>query len=213
MSLITNIMGWIETNGFRKEKEHNDRILKELKYSDDDFFIEMFCSPKNTGDKNPGYILFGASVNHFEINSWLEKFEEFMKKLIAFGAFVFIEHHDGDQVYAIGYVLHEGEFSKDVVELGDSSEYDWNFNDTKFPLLFPLLFRVLKDLQGTSSRHREMQIMNIHLQNKHPDEKYSDEIATKFQDKVDNKIYLKCNICNENIARRNTDQPFTWYSA
>lgn len=202
MSIITNITGWIEINGFDENKEYNDKILKELKYGD--FFIDMFCSPKDTGPKNPDYIMFGASLNHFVIECWLEKFEEFIKKLKAFGAFIWIEDDDGEDVYAIGYYLHEGKFIKDVVQLGEDEDYNWLWEgeNPKDISQFPLLFRILKILNSDSLRFSESYIAQNHMKNVHHDAKYSEATITQMEDEKYGLIYLVCNICNKKLARR-----------
>lgn len=153
MSIITNITGWIETDGFNNKKEYNDKILKELEH--DNFFIDMFCSPKDTGrPKNPDYIMFGASLNHFVIDCWIEKFEEFIKKLKAYSTFVLVEDDDGEDIYAIGYYLHEEKFIKDVVKLGGDEDYYWFQEGEDYDDIhrFPLLFRILKILKSESLR-------------------------------------------------------------
>lgn len=218
MSIITNITGWIETslsfdsNGFDEKKEYNDKILKELKYGD--FFIDMFCSPKDTGHKNPGYILFGASLNHFVVDCWLEKFEEFIKKLKAFGAFVWIEDDDGEDIYAIGYCLYDGNFIKDVVKLGKDENYNWLWEgeNQKNIHQFPLLFRILKILKSDSLRFSELHIAQNHMKGIHPDTKYSETVVTKIEDEKYELIYLVCDICNKKLARRRK-QAMYWESA
>lgn len=214
MSLITNIIGWIETDGFDKEKEYNDKILKELKYSEDDFFIEMFCSPKDTGTKNPDYILFGASLNHFAFDCWLEKFEEFIKNLKAFGAFVFVAEHDGEYVYAIGYDLYNGRFTKDVVKLGKDGDYNWFWDgkDYKDIHRFPLLFRILKIFKSEVSLLYEQHIAYMHIQTEHPDVKYSENLVTKHEDKKYGLAYLVCSVCTKKLARK-WEHSMTWQSA
>ena len=94
MSAVTSISGWIEIDYY--ERDYNNKILKELTY--DDEFIKMFCIPEQTGSKNPDYILFGASINHCNLEYWIERFEEFIKKLKAFRAFVFV---DTENIYEI----------------------------------------------------------------------------------------------------------------
>jgi hypothetical protein len=212
MSLITNITGWIETNGFDENKEYNDKILKELKYGD--FFIDMFCSPKDTGPKNPDYVLFGASLNHFVVDCWLEKFEEFIKKLKAFGAFVWMEDNDGEDIYTIGYYLYDGNFIKDVVKLGDNGDYNWLWEEEnqKDIRQFPLLFRILTILKSDSLRFSELHIAHNHMKNTHPNAKYSEATITKMEDEKYELTYLSCNICHKKLARKRK-QGMCWGSA
>lgn len=116
---------------------HNNEVMNSLPYDDD--FIKMFCSPEESGTKNPDYILFGASINHLFFDGWLERFEEFIKKLNAFSAIVFVESEScGDRAFAVGYELN-GKFNKDIIEFGDPIQYMDNEDDD-----FPLFYRILK---------------------------------------------------------------------
>lgn len=144
MSVVTKISGWIKTDGY--ERDYNNKIMKELSY--DDNFIKMFCTAKETGTKNPDYINFGASINYCVFEEWLKKFEDFIKKLKAFNAIVFVDSESGgDKVFVIGYELDRasnGRFIKDTINLGDPIQYCINDEEDEF--IFPLLFRILKKL-------------------------------------------------------------------
>lgn len=143
MSVVTSIFGFIEING--NHTEHNSKILEELEHDED--FIKMFCNPEETGTKNPDYILFGASLTHFIFETWLDRFEEFIKELKAFNAFVFVDTESGgDKVFCIGYELDEGKFIRDIIDFGDGSEYSLSDDDNEDSFSFPALFRVLKFL-------------------------------------------------------------------
>lgn len=154
MSLITKITGWIEINGSDEGEDagirHNYRVLKgfggdiEDSYFDEHFFKEMFCKPKFTGSKNPSYILFGASINYCNFDEWLCLFEKFIRKLDAFGAFVFVREKDGRKVFAIGYELSDN-FTKDVIEFGEALDYEAH-KDGEFPLIFTLLNFLKKNI-------------------------------------------------------------------
>lgn len=144
---MTSISGWIEIDCY--ERDYNNKVLKELTY--DDEFIKMFCSPEETGNKNASYILFGASINHCNLEYWTERFEEFIKKLKAFRAFVFIDTENiYERVFAIGYELN-GKFIKDEITFGESCEYSIRSKD-KDEFTFPLIFRVLKKLYNKSHK-------------------------------------------------------------
>lgn len=160
MSLVTEITGWIETNGFDEGENagmrHNNRMLKKFEgdiedsYFDEHFFKDMFCEPKYTGSKNPSYILFGASINYCHFDEWLELFENFIKKLDAFGAFVFVREKDGRKVFAIGYELSD-KFTKDIIEFGEAFDYEVCV-DGEFPLIFTLLKFLKDDINGRKSK-------------------------------------------------------------
>ena len=141
MSRITDILAWIEADGYRYEKnnEHFEKYDPE--------FTKMFCHPKWTGNKNPDWYLGGASINYCNIEEWIEQFEDFIKGFQAFGACAIISHGDGDEVFTLGYTLDET-FKKFRVELGDSS----NYGDEKEIMDewgVPLVFQIIHTLHRT----------------------------------------------------------------
>jgi len=144
MSVVTCIIGWIEVDGY--QKAHNDKVLKELEYNED--FIKMFCSPEETGTKNPDYILFGVSTDNCIFESWLDRFEAFIKKLKAFGVFVFVETESGgDRTFAIGYDVEDGKFIKHEIDFGDPCDYMLESEDGEVDFNVPTVFGILKILQ------------------------------------------------------------------
>ncbi len=180
MSLITNIMGWIEIEQFNNGRKYNVEVLNDLrniikneKY--DGFLIDMFCIPRDCGNKEPGYIMFGASINHSFFSMWLKDFEEFIKKLEWFNAFVFCEESDGSEVYTIGYYKTEEGFSKVIIEFGESTDYEnWSTGDK-----FPVLFNILKSIvSGNTLNSRISHRTTYHKVLKHG------EIITKSNNDV-----------------------------
>lgn len=102
MCSVYSYFGWITTCA---EKEVIDTVLKNLRY--DEQFINMFSTPKDSGNTGTNTVSFGAEID-LGIDSphiyehWLTRFEELLKKLDAFDAFVFIEYsHFG--VFAVSY--------------------------------------------------------------------------------------------------------------
>lgn len=189
MSLITHIIGWIEIDQFDDNYEYNKTVLNELINTINDenyegFLKNMFCTPDDCGSKNPGYITFGASINYGSFSIWLDEFEEFIEKLRWFGAFVFCEHHDGDNVYVIGYYKSKDakdSFIKDVIELGESYDYDNIYTGSHYERdRFPLIFDILKSVITGSHSSSKISHRNIH----HMVLKYG-EVLTKS----DNDVY------------------------
>lgn len=149
MSMVTSIVGFIEIDGYNME--YNSDILMKLEHDED--FIKMFCMPEETGTKNPDYILFGASSSNLIFETWLERFEEFIKKLKAFNAFVFVNtESEGDKDFCIGYELYEGKFIKDIIDFGEGWKYSLSGDENENSFRFPDLFRILKNLDV---RHRQ----------------------------------------------------------
>lgn len=103
MSYITAVKGWIEVNGY--ERQHNEEVLKRTRFtSNDGDFPRMFAHPKETGNKNPDYILFGASINYLNKGIWIRRFERLLKKLEGWIAYVIIAEEDYDPIF-IRYLL------------------------------------------------------------------------------------------------------------
>jgi hypothetical protein len=145
MSSITHIKGWIESDGY--EHEYNEKIINEFEY--DDNFISMFCIPSNTGNKNPEYILFGASINYLNIDEWCKKYFEFINKIKGFSVIAFIEYADGEKYWVIscslsrkGGIINKKEFYfRESYELYDE---DYDSDDSKHGLEFNLLAYLIR---------------------------------------------------------------------
>ena len=184
MSLITYIMGWTEINDNDENKDYNRKMLNDLKetmkHKDyDGWLVDMFCIPDDCGNKNPSYIMFGASLNHWVFSAWLEEFEIFMKKLKGFNAFIFCEESDGSDVYAIGYDIRKDNLIKDVIEFGESDDYNkiYGCHEREH---FPVIFNILKQLASGKNVNARIISRNIY----HRVLKYGEVL-----EKSDNDIY------------------------
>lgn len=85
MSRITQITGWIEID--RRQFEENVKVIRDFPYDDD--FPRMFQIPEEMGTKNPGYVVFGASMNFLNESKLFDSFEYLLECLFAFRAVVF----------------------------------------------------------------------------------------------------------------------------
>ena len=138
MSVETKIIGFIT----HLDRDYNQKVLQEVEYKDWDF-VDMFCSPKESGAKGPDYIFFGADHDYLDFDEWLNKFENILKKLKAFKAFLFVDK-ELDRVFIIGYNLYDGQFEKEEIDLGRE---DLGREDLYGKRKFPLLFEVIKHLK------------------------------------------------------------------
>ena len=180
-------MGWIEINDNDENKDYNRKVLDNLKetikHKDyDGWLVDMICIPEDCGNKNPSYIMFGASLNHLVFSAWLEEFEIFIGKLKGFNAFVFCEESDGNDVYAIAYDIRKDNLIKDVIKFGKSDDYNkiYGYHDCHEREYFPVIFNILKQLVSGKSVNTEIISRNIY----HTVLKYGEVL-----EKSDNDIY------------------------
>ena len=110
MSLISQIRGWIEVDGY--QNDHNYKVLenypftsRETPESDDDrYFPDIFTIPKWIGGRNPSYILFAMSINNFPgLKGWLKEFEKLLSELIAYDAYIFANEADDLRICLVHY--------------------------------------------------------------------------------------------------------------
>ena len=134
MSRITDIIAWVEADGFRFEENNKHFAEYDLE------FTKMFCHAKWTGDKNPDYYMCGASINYCDIESWIGTFEEFIKGFHAFGATALISHGDGDEVFILGYDLADT-YKKHRTNIADVNTYNKGVEYT-----VPLLYQIIHSL-------------------------------------------------------------------
>lgn len=143
MSRITEILAWIEADGYRYEKnnKHFETYNPE--------FVKMFCHPQWTGSKNPDWYLGGASINYCNIEEWIEQFEDFIKGFDAFGACALISHGDGNETIILGYELDE-RFKKKRLDFGEI--YD---HSPQLDIDFPAMFRLIHHYHSSNTSARE----------------------------------------------------------
>ncbi len=106
MSHITSIKGWIEIfdqesniSGFQEAIQHLEcphgfafrcarQECEDHKYKS---VPNMFTLIPDSGDKQPGYVVFVATINYADVNEFTEFFEEvLLKRLSGMQAFAFI---------------------------------------------------------------------------------------------------------------------------
>ncbi len=136
MSVIVNVFGYIEQ---RYECiQYNQKVLQEI----DDKELDIFCIPKYSPTKGPDYIVFASSYDYLDYEKWIIRFENILRKLKAYRAFLFVDKELG-KVLSMSYDLYY-KFTKEQLDLGYSETYPH-----KYPMIFEILRRVdLKSLKN-----------------------------------------------------------------